>query len=198
MTNYFSLNYNDKGRWASYWHQIKEVLEFNPKNILVIGKGDGLVPAYLKMLELDVVTLDNDKAISPDIVASVLNMPMGDNNFDVILCAEVLEHLPFDDFYRAVAEIKRVSKFGAVISLPHFGPTVKFLLKLPFFSEIKFLWKLPYPLTHVFKGEHYWEIGKRGYPLRRIRNDVKKMGFTIKNDYIVFENPLHHFFILKK
>jgi len=86
----------------------------------------------------------------------------------------------------------------AVISLPHFGPAVKFLFKIPFLPEIKILFKIPYPKKHVFKGEHYWEIGKYDYPLRRIKNDIKKSGFIIKNDYIVFENPLHHFFVLKK
>ena len=198
MTDYLSLNYNDKGRWASYWHQIKEVLEFNPKKVLVIGKGDGLVPMYLKNSGAEVVTLDNDEMLNPDMTASVLNMPIDDDSFDVVLCAEVLEHLPFGDFHRALAEIERVAKFGAIISLPHFGPAVRFLLKLPFLSEIKFLLKLPYPLAHIFKVEHYWEIGKKNYPLKLIKSEIAKAGFSIKKDYIVFENPLHHFFILKK
>ena len=186
MTNYFSLDYNDKGRWASYWHQIKEVLEFNPKKVLVIGKGDGLVPMYLKNFGLDITTLDIDEALSPDIKASVLNIPVGDGSFDVVLCAEVLEHLPFGDFHRALAEIERVAKFGAIISLPHFGPAVRFLLKLPFLSEIKFLLKLPYPLAHIFKVEHYWEIGKKNYPLKLIKSEIAKAGFSIKKDYIAF------------
>jgi len=198
MTNFLSLDYNDKGRWTSYWYQIREVLELASASVLVVGKGDGLVPAYLKIRGLNVVTLDNDESLFPDIEASVLNMPINDNSFDAVLCAEVLEHLPHDKFVRALSEIRRVTKSRAIISLPHFGPTIKFLLKLPFFSEMKFLWKPLYPLTHVFKGEHYWEIGKRGYSLRRIKNDIKKSGFAIENDYVVFENPLHHFFVLKK
>ncbi len=198
MNDYFSKEYNDSGRWASYWRQIKEVLELSPKNILIVGKGDGLVPAYLKMQGLDVVILDNDKSLGPDIEASVLNMPVGDNNFDAILCAQVLEHLPYEDFSRALSEIKRIAKNGAVISLPHFGPTIRFLLKIPFLPELKFILKLPYPIKHQFKGEHYWEIGKRGYSLRKIKKEIMKSGLMIEKDYIIFENPLHHFFTLKK
>ncbi len=198
MTNYFSLDYNDKGRWTSYWHQIKEVLEFNPKKVLVVGKGDGVVPAYLKNLGLEILTLDIDSSLNPDITASVLNIPIEDNGFDVVLCAEVLEHLSYDEFGNALSEIKRVAKFNAVISLPHFGPAIRIFLKMPFLSELKFIIKLSYPIKHSFKGEHYWEIGKRNYPLKLIKFEIIKSGFSIEKDYIAFENPLLRFFILKK
>ena len=198
MINYFSVDYDDKRRWASYWYQIREILDFNPKKVLIIGKGNGLVSEYLKLAGIKIVVLDIDETLKPNVIASVLKMPFVDNEFDAVLCAQVLEHLLYEDFASAILEIKRVAKSGAVISLPHFGPAIRFLLKLPLLPEIKLMIKLPYPIKHQFKGEHYWEIGKRSYPLRRIRNDIKKSGFTIENDYIVFENPLHHFFILKK
>lgn len=198
MTNYFASDYEDKNRWMSYWHQIMEVSDFSPKSVLIVGKGSGLVPEYLKLSGIKTVVLDIDVSLNPDVVASVLKMPFSDNEFDVVLCAQVLEHLPYEDFSQALSEIKRVAKIGAVISLPHFGPAVRFLFKLPLFPEIKFIIKLPYPKKHIFKGEHYWEIGKLGYPAAKIKRDIGKCGLTIAKDYIVFENPLHHFFILKK
>lgn len=198
MTNYFSLDYNDKGRWASYWHQIKEVLEFNPGKVLVIGKGDGVVPTYLKNIGLGISTLDVDSLSNPDIAASILNMPVEDDGFDVVLCAEVLEHLSYDEFGNALSEIKRAAKFGAIISLPHFGPAIRIFFKIPFLPELKLIIKLPYPIKHQFKGEHYWEIGKLGYSLRKIKKEIKTAGFSIEKDYVAFENPAHRFFILKK
>lgn len=198
MTDYFSADYNDRRRWASYWHQIKEVLEFNPRNVLVIGKGNGIIPEYFKLIGIKTIVLDIDETLKPDVVASVLKMPFAENEFDVVLCAEVLEHLPFENFNAALLEMKRVAKSNAVISLPHFGPAIKFLLKLPFFPEIKFIFKLPYPKKHQFKEEHYWEIGKRGYFFEKIKSNINNSGFVILKDYAVFENPLHHFFILKK
>ncbi len=198
MTDYFSSNYNDKKRWMSYWQQMQEVLQFNPAEILIVGKGNGLISEYLKLQGLKTITLDINKSLNPDVVASVLNMPFSDGEFDAVLCAEVLEHLPFSDFRNALSEIKRVAKFGAVISLPHFGPAIRFLIKIPFLPELKFILKLPYPTKHQFKGEHYWEIGKRNYSLKLIKSEIIKSGFSIKNDYIAFENPLHHFFNLKK
>ncbi len=198
MNDYFASDYEDKNRWMSYWHQIKEVSDFQPENVLIVGKGSGLVPEYLKLSGIKTVTLDIDESLNPDVIASVLKMPFSANEFDAVLCAQVLEHLPYGDFSQALSEIKRVVKKGAVISLPHFGPAVRFLFKLPFFPEIKFMVKLPYPKKHRFKGEHYWEIGKREYSVRKIKRDIEKSGLKIVKDYIVFENPLHHFFILKK
>jgi len=61
---------------------------------------------------------------------------------------------------------------------------------------IEFPWfKAP---RHTFDGEHYWEIGKYGYPLSRIISDIKKMGFDIEKTFRVFEYPYHRFFKLKR
>ncbi len=198
MNDYLSPNYNDKKRWASYWHQAREILQFNPSGVLVVGEGNGLISEYFKLQGLKTVTLDVDKLLNPDVVASVLNMPFKDNEFDAVLCAEVLEHLPYGDFNKALSEIKRIAKNHAVISLPHFGPAIRFLLKIPLLPKLKLIFKLPYPIKHQFKGEHYWEIGKRNYSVKKIKSDMKNAGFIIEKDYLVFENPLHHFFVLKK
>lgn len=198
MTNYFASDYENKSRWMSYWHQLKEISDFHPESVLIVGKGSGLVSEYLKLSGIKIITLDIDKSLSPDIIASVLDMPFKDNEFDAVLCAQVLEHLSYDDFGRAILEIRRVAKSGAVVSLPHFGPAMRFFFKLPLLPEIKFMIKLPYPIKHKFKGEHYWEIGKQGYPTGRVKKDIEKCWLTIARDFIVFENPLHHFFILKK
>jgi len=48
-----------------------------------------------------------------------------------------------------------------------------------------------------FDGEHYWEIGKRGYPLSKIINEIQKARFKVEKTYSrVFENPYHRFFSL--
>lgn len=198
MVDYFSKEYEDKNRWMSYWHQIKEISDFHSKSVLIVGKGSGLVPEYLKLSGIKTITIDIDESLNPDVVASVLKMPFAENEFDTVLCAQVLEHLPYNEFNKALSEMKKVAKIGVVISLPHFGPAIRFFLKTPFLPELRFILKLPYPIKHQFKGEHYWEIGKHGYPMAKIKRDIIKSGLSLEKDYIVFENPLHHFFILKK
>ena len=49
-----------------------------------------------------------------------------------------------------------------------------------------------------YTGEHYWEIGKAGYPLQKVIGEMRNAGFKIEKTYRIFENPYHRFFILKK
>jgi hypothetical protein len=51
---------------------------------------------------------------------------------------------------------------------------------------------------HSFDGEHYWEIGKAGYPLKRIISDIERQGMEIIKTYRVFESPYHRFFVLRE
>jgi len=197
MDKYHFLNYVYFARWASYWQQINEVLRLKPTNVLEVGIGGGLVANYLKSLGVDIKTCDIDGKLKPDFAGSVENLPFEDNSFDVILCAEVLEHLPFEKFPIALKELNRVSKKYVVLSLPHWGWTFKFCLKIPLLPPLKFLWKISGFLKHK-PGEHQWEIGKRGFSLRKIKKEISAAGFKILNDYVLFENPYHHFFILEK
>ncbi len=73
-------------------------------------------------------------------------------------------------------------------------------MQIPKIGEIKKLIPLPRlkKTIHKFGGEHYWEIGKIGYPLDRITNNIKKKGFNIERTYRIFEHPYHRFFILRK
>ena len=185
-------------RWISYWYQIKEVLNLKPEKLLIIGKGDGIVENVFKKYILEVKTLDIEKKLKPDIIASVENMPLEDNSFDVILCAEVLEHLPFEKFPKALKEIKRVSKNFVVLSLPHWGWMFYFGLKLPFFKKIILFFKISGLLKHKFQGEHFWEIGKRDYSLKKIKKIIQECGFKILKDFINYNSSYHHFFVLKK
>ncbi len=184
-------------RWASYWHQLKEVLSFAPRNVLVIGQGDGLVADFLRKEGIEAKTLDSDADLSPDILASVEQMPLENNSFDLILCAEVLEHLPFSKFEACLIEIKRVVGEKVILSLPHFGPPLKLSFKIPLFREVKLAVKLPVASKNQASKEHQWEIGRRGYPASKIRKIIKNH-FKIEREYVPFENQYHHFYRLKK
>jgi SAM-dependent methyltransferase len=54
--------------------------------------------------------------------ADGLRLPFAGGRFDLVICAEVLEHVP--DHQRAAAEIARVLRPGgnAVVSVPRYGP----------------------------------------------------------------------------
>ena len=198
--HYFSVSYNSKGRFCSYWHQIDEIISLKPSSVLEIGIGNKFVSNYLKEYGVNVVTFDIDIRLNPNIVGSVLFLPFAENSFDVIVCYEVLEHIPYKYFRKALFEIYRVVNSKVVISLPDIERCYKIHFKFLKRVEVKKYIEVPRrnkPI-HKFDGEHYWEIGKQGYSLNRICQEIVESGFRIKRTYRVFENTYHRFFVLEK
>jgi ubiquinone/menaquinone biosynthesis C-methylase UbiE len=197
--NHYSWGYDSKHRWISYWHQINQVLQTKPKRVLEVGVGSKTVTNYLKAQGIEVITVDIDKDLSPNYVCSVteISKHFEENSFDTILCAQVLEHLPFENFEKALGELQKVTKKYLILSLPWFGINFRITFKFPLWREKHLFFKLPLPLTHKFDGEHYWEIGKRNYSPSKIFGIIKKY-FEIERRYIIPETPSHTFILKKK
>lgn len=194
---YDFLKYNDKERWVSYYHQLEELFSFSPRSVLEVGVGSHVLGPILTRSGVAYTSLDIAADLKPDIVGSVEDIPLRDGEIHVACAFEVLEHLPFEKFDTCVSELFRVAKKGVVISLPHFGPPIKFSFKVPFFKERHLHIKIPFYRTHEFNGQHYWEIGKKGYPVARIREVLERHGALLR-EYVPYENQYHHFFVLAK
>ncbi len=186
------------GRWVSYFHQIRIITSLQPERVLEVGVGDKVLRNYLlNNTEIGYVGVDIDPDLNPDVVADVLSLPFAEGGFEVVCAFEVLEHLPFAKFEPALQELKRVASKYVILSLPHFGPPLKLSFKVPFLPEVKLAWKIPWPRRHVFNGQHYWEIGKKGYSPKKIKRILEKY-FIIEDEFIPFENQYHHFYLLRK
>jgi ubiquinone/menaquinone biosynthesis C-methylase UbiE len=197
-TQHYQSGYDTKQRFASYWYQLNEILALQPETVLEVGVGSGVVSHFLETKGVSVSTLDIDKELNPTKSGSVTAIPWKDNTFDVVSCCQVLEHLPFDEFLSALKELRRVSKKGIVLSLPDSSRYWKFFLHIPFIVMISEVVDLPIlPLEHRFDGQHYWEIGKKGYPKEEILNRMQEAKLEVKKEFRPFENPYHRFFILK-
>jgi predicted SAM-dependent methyltransferase len=198
--HYYGDSYDSKQRFISYWNQINEIRKSKPGKILEIGIGNGFVSNYLKERNVNITTLDIDENLDPDIVGEVTDLPFKTESFDLVACYEVLEHLTYKEFRKALSEIYRTTKYNAVLSIPDSRPVYKMYLDIPFVTIIRKLIPIPRMKkpVHKFDGEHHWEIGKKGYPISRIKKDIQRSGFKIINNYSLFENPYHRFFTLKK
>lgn len=196
-SHYHFEKYAFEGRFVSYYWQLKEVLAWEPLSVLEVGVGDRIFGDFIKNnTAVSYTSVDVAEDLRPDVVGSILELPFADKSFDVVCAFEVLEHLPFEQFDRAVAELCRVARFAAVVSVPHFGPMLSFSLKIPFLPQIRMALKIPIPARHIFNGQHHWELGKRGYPVSLMRNELSAHGEIVR-DFVPFENPYHHFFVLK-
>ena len=196
--HYEFSKYSYPDRWVSYFYQLKKVLESDPKSILEIGVGDKVFGSFIKNnTNIHYQSLDVASDLNPDIVGSVSSIPCEKESFDTVCAFEVLEHLPFDKLTLSLDEMLRVSRGKVVISIPHFGPPIKFSLKIPFLPEVKLSFKIPFYKKHEFNGEHYWEVGKRGYSLNKVISEIEKRGKIVEH-FVPFENQYHHFFVIDK
>ncbi|MCL7388297.1 MAG: class I SAM-dependent methyltransferase [Thaumarchaeota archaeon] len=198
--HYFRPGYLSKGRFISWWHQINEIVNSMPSSILEVGIGPGLVAYYLTKMGFKVTTMNIDERLGSDMVGSVLAIPCSDNLYDLVPAFQVLEHLPYEDFPKALCEIHRVTRRYAVLSLPDCTRAYRFEVQIPKVGDFKILLPLPRlraPI-HRFDGQHYWEIGKAGYPLRRVLEDIRRSSFRVIKCYRVFEMPYRRFFVLAK
>ncbi|MFH1620606.1 MAG: class I SAM-dependent methyltransferase [Patescibacteria group bacterium] len=189
--------YESAERWASYYTQVDEVLKFNPQTCLEIGVGNGIVTQTLKNNGVHITTLDLDSNLKPDLVGSVEAIPMTDDQYDVVLCAEVLEHLPFSKLEICLSEIARITKLGAVLSVPHWGYSLRLILDMPILPKVRFVCKLPIKSMLPLGGEHQWELGRIGVNIKDVKAAMSK-DFKVEKDWLLPWNSYHHFFRLKK
>jgi SAM-dependent methyltransferase len=194
--------YIDKRRWASMWHQIDEVLQLNPQSILEVGPGPGVFKALANAFGFNVKTLDLDKDLNPDYLASATNIPLNDDQFDICCAFQMLEHLPFDVSKEAFSEMVRISKEFIIISLPDAKKIWPYSFYIPKVGQ-KFLHiRKPFDFTkpHIFDGQHYWEVNTKGYELKIVVNEFLKTANNVEllKTYRVDEHPYHRFFVFKK
>lgn len=198
--------YDHKARWIHYYNQIRAVagrVRNSPDKrgfkVLEVGPSHGQVTSYLRKFGVDVTTIDNKKEYSPNILGDVLKMPFKDDNFDMVLVCEVLEHLPYEQFLQALVEIKRVVKLAVFLSLPDSRKTLlSFSLKVPFLKEKKFILKVHAAQTIPSVSDHKFEIGMKDFPLKKILKDIENVGFKCIEHTVSVDTPKNHYFLLSK
>jgi Methyltransferase domain len=198
IKHYDFSTYTTKPRWSSYWHQIRSVLgSTKPDSCLVVGKGDGIIPVVVADLGISVSTLDNDPRLDPDILGDVRSIPVADGTFDVVLASQVLEHLSRETLGDALSELRRVSRRRAVISVPQRGRAWELVVRAPLLPRFSAGGVLPARTRHDFDGQHYWELGARGFR-RRHFEAILRRHFSSFSTFVVDDNPYHRFYVAER
>jgi predicted SAM-dependent methyltransferase len=198
-SHYFDSGYLHPSRLASYGYQFREIDCRDCERVIEVGVGADVLRFLLERAGVKVETLDIDESLDPDIVGSVTNIPRPTNSVDAVLGFQVLEHLPFKEFEAALREMRRVAREYVMISLPDVSRCYRFDNWFPVFGHVKFELQVPriYPPEHEYDGQHYWEIGKKGYSIQRIKEKIQTTGLSIEHSYRPWEYAYHHFFVLR-
>jgi len=93
------------------WLYLKNETNFfsAEKKMLHFAPEQAFYKRFKKMKNLEYVTTDLNSPLA-DVKADICNLPFKDNEFDMILCNHVLEHIPDDT--KAMQELHRILKIG--------------------------------------------------------------------------------------
>ena len=204
----------DREKWASElnlsnfintYYQYRD-LQLCPdvKKILIIGPGQGLDTQVLKWRKYEVTTFDIDQTFKPDVIGSIHDLSMfEDSSFDVAIASHVLEHLAVPYLDSSLEELARVSKYS-LIYLPVAGRHFQWRLKMDLkgidlsciFDLLNYFHKPDGITPRYCSGQHYWEIGMRGF---RVRDMIRRlsMHLTVLSSYRNKDSNPSHNVILK-
>ncbi|MFL9845522.1 class I SAM-dependent methyltransferase [Flavobacterium rhizosphaerae] len=101
------------------WLYLKNETDFfsAPHKVLHFAPEQAFYKRFRNMNNLDYTTTDLYSPLA-DVKADICNLPFKDNEYDIILCNHVLEHIPDDT--KAMQELYRVLKPGgmAILQIP--------------------------------------------------------------------------------
>lgn len=197
---YFNEGYFERKQFDTMISQILAVVQLKPTSVLEIGPGNGFVSDFLRKAGISVVTFDINENLKPDVVGNLIeiNTYFNENQFDLVLCAEVLEHLPFKYFDGIISKFSKIASKHVVITLPRQHRILLDLrmnLKIPFvnYKNLDIFWRIP---SKNKWDEHHWEIDySKEVSLDVIKSALSKH-LKLISSYADERNRSHQFFIL--
>lgn len=122
LTQTYYLKQLDFLNWFRYFYIIKEAIDFGAQRILEVGSGSGIVRNCLRPLVERYVVLDINPELRPDVLADVrVHQPQLRQQFDCVIMADVLEHLPFSDMSRTLEHVSSylTDPGEVIVTIPH-------------------------------------------------------------------------------
>lgn len=135
--NFEKEMYEVKEKWEeSYFNQddqrriefITSLIPADASKLLDVGCGNGILVNYLmkehstrfeRICATDRSETSLEFVKTEKIFSDINKLPFEDNEFDVVTCLEVIEHLPLKVFENAIRELLRVTSKYLVISVPY-------------------------------------------------------------------------------
>lgn len=169
--------------WTRHYHVIRDLCASEHGDVLEVGTGDGVVRRCVQPFVASYTVMDVNEQLKPDVLGNLLDpQPALAARFDAVVCTEVLEHLPFEQLARAVAQLASFLRPGGrlYLTLPHRKGHM--LVVTPRQRLLK--WRFPVGLTSLSEAwnrfvrrriwidpHHCWEIGDG----RVRRTDVERV-----------------------
>jgi len=104
-------------------NKIKDIIPADVNSLIDVGCGNGIILNQLVSkwngigIDRSWVALKHVNAHKVN--ADIQNLPIQSDKVDLVICSEVLEHLPESVLKKAIAELKRISKKYILITVPN-------------------------------------------------------------------------------
>ena len=204
FSEYVSLD-----RFNTYWFQINEVLNLEPKIVAEIGVGTGVVKYLIEGFGVPVTTIDINKNPKPDVVSPITSAAaaLKGKSFDVVLCSRVFHHIPFLDVEGALENIWALSSKHAVLVLA--AEDFRLYTALRLTSKREKFFSLPIPLfvkrillrARKASSDYYyniWKINSSTATRKALINSLIEKRFSILKTYPIPKNHGHIIYVLEK
>lgn len=205
LSRYYNESYFREETFDSMVFQLVEIYKLKPKRILEVGIGNGFVSNFLRKAGFDVTTVDINPNLNPDFVGGFdeLSSFFDKEQFDLVLCAEVLEHLPFETFENNVKNLVEMSSKYLFVTIPRAHKTflnLKFniTIRAKIFRIVK--WR-PWIYFSVPKKKisnlHHWEVDhSQQTKISKIKQILDKYAQKIQVG-VIRRNHYHQYFLYK-
>lgn len=199
---YFSSSYFEKKQILSQINQFELIKKHSGKKVLEIGPGNGLTSYLIKASGFDLKTFDINENLKPDVVGDITKIDeyFGNSEFDTILCCEVLEHIPLEDFERTIKKLINLISQSAIISLPQCKKNlIDIDLSFRFLHSRSFNFNLFRRFgNHKIADLHYWEVDSSpASSAKQIESIFKKYADLIETRSY-YSNRYHNFYVIRK
>ncbi len=193
--------------WYRYFAIIKTLSTLKPKTVLEVGPGEGAIKRLFEPYAERYAIIDVNPRLTPDFVGDVrTRFKEAEHNFDAVIAADILEHIPFKDLPTAFDNLKNYLRPGghALITIPH---RAWFFFWLAWVTYTQHLWRAPQWVRDFYQRargnrhnpidlDHQWEIGDGYFTTEDVERVMKNAGFEVIKreallyvDYWVLKNP---------
>jgi len=132
-TDTYQQYYEQPGVWqrqtpsALEWSRITETINMIPeetKSVVDVGCGDGLLTNELlgkfeKVLGIDVSREALKYVKTEKLLANMDDLPLPERSFDLVVCSEVIEHLPYPVYEKSLLELQRIAHKYLLLTIPN-------------------------------------------------------------------------------
>jgi hypothetical protein len=206
---------------SSLSFQIRTIVDLGESvnSVLEVGPGGGTFKLLMAHQGYEVLTTDISSNFEPDFLGDFREIEIN-RKFDLVAGFEVLQHMRYSEFVPNLLKMAELSNRYVFVSLPAQIHAFNFRVRLPRlfapsklglgrfqrWSSLGVNWEWPratdipeerYADREDHWNPHFWEVGRKSYPKRRIIRDVQASGLRLRWHGHSEIHPFHYFVMME-